>query len=387
MATITPEVSTPFVQSRTEADVDAKKIQPVVWWAGAGALILAGIAYIMIRWITGPYFKAVDPGPTQVTDWQHYALLVIQVGGTALAAWCLWHFLVRPWRRDGKPTSEGLLAVSYLTLYVQDPVSLSGGYWFTYNATMFNRGSWAPYLPFFDAPSGTPGNMLAEPIFGMGSGYVYFWIIGVAFALWALKTAKARFPRLGIVGALIAAYVACVIFDVVLEGFIWMKTGFYAYPGAPGPKLFEGSFTAYPFVEGILIGFLLTPYALLRYYKDDKGYTIVERGVENLRVGSRTKVLLRFLALTAVAHGIYFFCYNVYAYHVGVNQVEWPKAVQQRSYLLNGVCGEGTNRACYSRSIPNSREHSSYVGRDGKLVVPRDAEKLPTSYAVLHGKH
>jgi hypothetical protein len=329
----------------------------------------------------------VDPGPTQVTDWQKYALLAIQIGGSVAAVWCLWHFLLKPWRRDGKPTTEGLLALAYGTLYIQDPVSLSGGYWFTYNATMYNRGSWAPYLPLFDAPSGKPGNMLAEPIFGMGPGYVYFWMIGVAVAFWTLKKTMAKFPRFGVVGGLVAAYTACVVFDVVIEGLIWMKTGFYTYPGAPGPKLFEGGFSAYPFIEGILIGFLLTPYALLRYYKDDKGYTIVERGVDNLRVGKNVKVLLRFLALVAVAHAIYFFCYNIYAMQIGTHQQEWPKPVQQRSYFLNGVCGEPNGKACPGPAVPNFREHSSYVDDNGKLVVPSDAPRREDAPPVLTGKH
>ena len=377
----------PLGRSRTESDVQGKKVEPIVWWAIAGGSVLAFIAYILIRWITGPYFVAVDPGPTQVTDWQKSALLAIQVVGSVAAVWCLWHFLVKPWRRDGKPTTEGLLALAYGTLYIQDPVSLSGGYWFTYNATMFNRGSWAPYLPLFDAPSGKPGNMLAEPIFGMGPGYVYFWMIGVAVAFWTLKKTMARFPRFGVVGGLVAAYVACVVFDVVIEGLIWMKTGFYAYPGAPGPKLFEGGFSAYPFIEGILIGFLLTPYALLRYYKDDKGYTIVERGVDNLRVGKNVKVLLRFLALVAVAHAIYFFCYNIYAMQIGTHQQVWPKSVQERSYFLNGVCGQPNGKACAGPGVPNPREHSSYVDNNGKLVVPDGAPSPDYAPPVLTGKH
>jgi len=386
VATATPSPSAAhIVAPRTEASVDARRIEPVVWWAILGGLILAGVAYIMIRWITGPYFEPVDPGPTEVAKPQEIALLVIQIGGTALAIWCLWHFLVKPWRRDGKPTSEGLLAVAYGTLYVQDPVSLAGGYWFTYNATMFDMGSWAPYLPFFNAPSGEPGNMLAEPIFGMGSGYVYFWIIGVWAAFACFKFAMKRFPRLGLVGGLAFSYVGAVLFDVILEGFIWMRTGFYSYPGAPGPKIDEGSFMAYPIVEGLLIGLLLTPYAVLRYYRDDRGLTIVERGVDNLRVGSKTKVLLRFLALTAVAHCIYFFCYNIYAYHIGVNQVNWPEDTMEKSYLLNGVCGEPNNRACYGPGNPNNRENSGYLDSNGKFVMPTK-DKLPATVPVVVGK-
>lgn len=380
MATTTPPVGAApgLFKPKTEDAVDARRIQPVVWWAGAGALMLAVIAYIMIRWITGPYFKAVDPGATPVPDTQQVALLVIQIGGTLAAVWCLWHFLVKPWRRDGKPTSEGLLALAYATLYVQDPVSLSNGYWFTYNASMFNMGSWAPYLPFFNAPSGQPGDMLAEPIFGMGSGYVYFWIVGVWAALTCFKFGMRRFPRLGPVGGIACAYMGSVLFDVILEGFIWMRTGFYSYPGAPGPRLFGGSFMAYPIVEGLLIGCLLTPYALLRYYRDDRGYTIVERGIDNLKVGSRTKVLLRFLALVAVAQGIYFFCYNVYAVQIGSNQVAWTPDTVKRSYLLNGVCGEPSGRACYSHAIPNSRESSGYVNTKGQFVLPKGVTVPPT---------
>jgi hypothetical protein len=371
---------------RVSIDTVEKRVQPVVYWAILGGIMLAFIAYVVIRWVTGPYFKPVRGGPTQVPTAQHIALLVIQLGGTAIALGCIYWFVIRPWRRDGRPTSEGLLAVCYGLLYIQDPVSIGGGYWFTYNATMWNRGSWVPYLPLFNNPDGRPGHMLAEPIFGMGSGYVYFWILLVAASLLAFRTVKKRFPRLGTPGALLAAYLTPVLGDVVLEGFVWMKTGFYAYPGAPGPHLFTGQASAYPILEGVLIGFLITPYALLRYYKDDKGYTIVERGIDNLRLGGKTKAAIRFLALLAAAQLMYFFSYNIWAYQIGVHQQTWPKAVQQRSYFLDGVCGEGTDKLCPGRAVPNIRPHSAYITRSGQLGLPPGVH-LPAAYPVLHGKH
>jgi Spirocyclase AveC-like len=363
-----------------------KKTEPVVYWAILGGLILAFMVYVMIRWITGPYFQRVPGGPTQPSGAQHAALLVIQIGGTALAIGCLYWFLVRPWRRNGRPTTEGLLAVCYGTLYFQDPVSVAGGYWFTYNSTMWNRGSWVKYLPLFNVPTGKPGAMLAEPVFGMGSGYIYFWMLGVAVAFLVFRTAKQRLPRIGTPGAIVLAYLSALVFDVVLEAFVWMRSGFYAYPGAPGPKLFEGSFMAFPIIEGVLVGVLLVPYALLRYYKDDRGYTLVERGVDKLGLGSKGQVAVRFLALLAACHLIYFFSYNIWAYHIGTHQQTWPKAVQERSYLLNAVCGEGTDRLCPGPAVPNSRPGSSYVGRNGELTVPAGTE-LPPTFPLLHGRH
>jgi uncharacterized membrane protein YhaH (DUF805 family) len=380
----TPEIS--LRAGRDEAPAEGAKTQPVVYWAVAGGLMLAFIAYVLIRWITGPYFKSVPGGPTTVPSGQHAALLVIQIGGTAIAVACIYWFLIRPWRRNGQPTSEGLLAVCYGLLYIQDPVSIGGGYWFTYNSTMWNRGSWVPYLPLFNNPDGKPGQMLAEPVFGMGSGYVYFWILLVAASFLGFRMMKKRFPRLGTPGALVVAYLIPVLGDVVLEGFIWMKTGFYAYPGAPGPHLFGGQASAYPILEGILIGFLIAPYALLRYYKDDKGYTFVERGIDKVKVGRNGKVLLRFLALLAVAQGIYFFCYNIWAYQIGVHQQTWPKAVQQRSYFLNGACGTGTNKLCPGPAVPNIRPNSAYITPSGGVGLPPGVH-LPKAYPVLTGTH
>ena len=108
-------------------------------------------------------------------------------------------------------------------------------------------------------------------------------------------------------------------------------------------------------------------------------------GIDKVKAGNKTKILIRFLALTAVAHCIYFFCYNVFAVHVGLNQNEWPQRVQERSYFLNGVCGEPNNRLCYGTGNPNNRENSAYVGSDGKLRPGND--RLPNSYPVLEGKH
>ena len=384
MATTTEPVG--LRSPRAEAPAEAKTTQPVVYWAFLGGVMVLAIAYILIRWITGPYFKAVPGGVTKLPEFQEVSLQIIQWGGAAIAVGCIYWFLIRPWRRNGAPTSEGLLAVCYGLLYIQDPVSIGGGYWFTYNSTMWNRGSWVPYLPLFNNPDGRPGHMLAEPVFGMGSGYVYFWIALVAISLWSFKFVKNRFPRLGLPGALFAASLAPALGDVVLEGFIWMKTGFYAYPGAPGPHLFPGQASAYPLLEGFLIGFLISPYAVLRYYKDDKGYTVVERGVDKLKVGRNVKVLLRFLALVAVSQGIYFFCYNIWAYQIGVHQQAWPAAVQQRSYFLNGVCGSGTGKLCPAASMPNIRPHSAYIGTNGQVVVPPGVH-LPRAVAVLHGTH
>jgi hypothetical protein len=349
----------------------------VVWWAALGGLMAAFIAWVLIRWITSPYFKAVDPGPSKLPSGQHEALLAIQIGGSALALFCIYWTLVRPWLRERRVASEGLLVLTYGTLYFQDPFSNAGNYWFIFNSHMWNRGSWVNQLPLFSAWGGTPGHMQPEPIFGMGPGYVYFWLIGIWAGTVAFKFGRKRFPRLGLPGAIITAYLGIFIFDVILEPFIWMRTGFFSYAGAPGPKIFEGSYLAFPLLESAMIGVMLVPWVLLRHYRDDRGYTVVERGIDRVRAGGAVKTVLRFLALLAVSQFLYFFCYNIWGYVVGVHASAYPQEVLSRSqYLGGGWCGPWGDRMCPGPAVPMSVDRSVYINIHGGVGCPPGTELL-----------
>jgi hypothetical protein len=358
-------------EQRTQEVPKTSNGQPVVWWACLGAAMMIFMAVVIGRWVTGPYFKSVEHGPSKLPDGQHAALVVIQVGGCALALFCIYWALIRPWLKERRVASEGLLVVAYGTLYFQDPISNASNYWFLYNTHLWNRGSWINDLPLINGYTGTPGKMWSEPIFGMGPGYVYFWVIGVWAGNLAFKAVLRKFPKVGLPGAIVACYFSIVLFDVILEAFIWMRSGFFVYPGARWLTLFGDSYLAYPFIEGAMIGMLLVPFVLMRHFRDDKGYTFAERGVDKLNVGSKTKVGLRFLALVAVSQCFFFFAYNIWAYQVGAHSTTYQKEVLERSQFLNGLCGGDSGRACPGGAVPNARRHSAYLGTDGKVHVPK----------------
>jgi hypothetical protein len=45
---------------------ETRSTPPVKMWALFGAAWVALIAYVLIKWVTGPYFKSVPAGPTHV---------------------------------------------------------------------------------------------------------------------------------------------------------------------------------------------------------------------------------------------------------------------------------------------------------------------------------
>lgn len=84
----------------------------VYYWATAGGLILALQVYVWIRWITGPYFTPVDPGPTDPPTFMKVALMLWQIGSPVLFPVAIWWFIIRPWRRERRITLDGMIMVS-----------------------------------------------------------------------------------------------------------------------------------------------------------------------------------------------------------------------------------------------------------------------------------
>lgn len=137
---------------RLDAPPAAKPSRRVKIWATAGGIILAFQIYVWIRWITGPYFTRVDPGPTDPPTFMKIALMMWQIGSPVLFPVAIWWFIIRPWRRERRITLDGMIMVSTGLFFFQDPLLNYINTWCTYNAWAFNMGSWAPHVPGWMSP-------------------------------------------------------------------------------------------------------------------------------------------------------------------------------------------------------------------------------------------
>jgi hypothetical protein len=166
--------------------------------------------------------------------------------------------------------------------------------------------------------------------------------------------------------------------DLVMEG-SWMLTGAYVYAGSiEGFTIGYGNYYQFPLQEALFVGIIWTAWASVRFFRDDKGRTLVERGIDDVKVGGAGKFWLRWLAFAGVFNVVFLAGYNIPWQWFSLNTTGWPKDIQQRSYFTNGVCGDGTTYACPSRDVPlNKGTRSLRVGPDGRLIVPAGA-KVPT---------
>jgi Spirocyclase AveC-like len=337
----------------------------VLWWAIVGAAFLAFTVYLIVAWVVGPYFRSVSPGPIQPPTWMKAVQVTWMALGIPLTGWVLWRFLVAPWRRDGRPTTDGLMALACLLLVVQDPWSSYVQHWFTYNAWLPNMGSWVNGIPGWIA-YGKPGAQVPEPILWSPFMYCYAFFAITVTGSGFMRRCASRWPSLGA----IRLFALCAVFmfgvDVVLEGVLFLPLGFFSYAGGHW-AIFPEAYHKFPAHEAVFAGTMFAVLASVRYFVDDRGHSVAERGIDTVRTRPAMKAGVRFLAIFGVFSVAVLTCYNIPSAIMAANSTAWPSDVQKRSYLMDHICGQATGRACPGPGLPIARGHATIPPRH---IVP-----------------
>lgn len=319
------------------------RVVPVRGWGTFGAVVLAAQAALLMRWIASPYFHHVGSGATPVPFWMKLTLVGWQVALPVAGCTVVYLFVVRPWRRDRRLTVDGLLVCAFATLWVQDPMSAYGGEWFTYNAWLVNMGSWVHNVPGW-MTNGTPEHQIAYPLLIVPGAYICIFLLVSRLGCWVMRSVKNRYPAMGRVPLVASCFVAMALFDVVFEGIIFMPLGAWEYPGGHW-AIFANTYHKYPLNEALTTGLIFTAFAAIRYFVDDRGQTVAERGSEAIAGRDRTQWTVRVLAVTGLVQLAMFCGYTAPNFVFGLHSTSWNQDTQSRSYLTY-TCGPSVGIAC-----------------------------------------
>ena len=345
----------------------SKKVRPIVGWAAIGGACLAFEIYLLIRWPLSGDMKHIGSGPTPVPASIKFNVVTQEVLTVVLCILGLYYFLIRPWRRAGHIMSDGLMIIAIGIMFWQDPLGDYVGPWSMYNGYSANLGSWLRGVPGVAFPH---PERLAEPIFTTVLGFVGGMFLTIVLGNFLMRKAQERWPSLTNFRLILCVFVAYMFVDFVIE-FGNVLEGLYVFPGAvKWASIFPNSRYKFPVYEVVLMSAAYSGFVCLRYFKDEEGYTWVERGVHRLKVQGWRKAWIRFLAMSAMFNIIYFCAYNVPINALSMNSSSFPPAITSKSYLMNGdvICGRGTTFACPGPNIPIPRQHSAHVAPDGRLV-------------------
>lgn len=316
------------------------KLAPIGVWAALGVLILLFQLYVLGRWITGPNFVPTPTGPDAISEVQHWYFLFLQTAIPLGAIYCIFKWVIMPRLRLGHLSADGRLFLAGSLIFFWDMSMNYSATTLLYNSHMLNFGAWTNgSWPMWFSPK---GNLLPEPILVTPPGYTALVTTQALFVCWLMRKAKARWPGMGQLSALGLIIAGCAVVDTLIEIFL-IRTEVYAYPGAMRSfALFAGETYQFPLNEGILFGgFGVGSMAALLYFRDDKGNTLAERGVESLRVGATAKGWLRGLAVFGFCHSVFFLLYFVPMQFFSLHSGPYPQGYP--SYMLNGMCVYGVN--------------------------------------------
>jgi hypothetical protein len=325
------------------------RLAPVTIWALFGAACLVYTAWILVTWVTSADFApVVPPGPhdksiARTVFWAEVICAVLSLA-------CLWIWVVRPRLRTGEFSLVGLMFLASLTTYIHDPLSNYYSYGIAYNSYFFNVGSWANSWFGFSYPG--QGRM-PEGLVTVGSTYLWFNLLFPILFAWMMKQWDRRFPqrsRLQLFGLL---FVTMFVIDAVQEMF-YLRFGLYSYIGASHAwSFFGGHYYQFPIFIGVFTAFFWFGFTSLIYYRDDRGQSWAERGLERYQLSKAQRTGLRFLALIgaswAISLGAYFIPVQWMYTHGDAIPSDTPP------YLVNNLCGEPAGWPCPGRGVPLPR--------------------------------
>src|SRR5262249_7599563 len=162
-------------------------------------------------------------------------------------------------------------------LYWEDYFINWGNIVSTYNAGYLNRGSWYNWVPGW-----VPQNSarFVEAPFFAGLWYPAGFAGTAILCCFIMRKVKERRPQIGVVGVILVCFGSMLLVDLWGE-LLYLVSGTYHYAGYPGPRLFAGHYYAFPFIEGVGFAATLVGLGCLRWFRNDKGESFAERGVES----------------------------------------------------------------------------------------------------------
>jgi len=311
-------------------------------WTFIGFMFVALNVYVFTRWITGPYFKTVPIGPDVPPQWLLLFVRFLEFLSPVCFVLVAYKVIFKPWRRTGRLSGDALIVLACITFYWQN----NGVNYFTHtvflNSIFHNWGSWYMYIPGWMSPN--MQNMPEAPFVWMLCFATWFVFFPMVLGARLMGKIKERFPRLTGWQLFSCIWLVFMGFDFVLEG-TFLRTGIYAYATTiPALTIWPGQLYQFPIYEIVGWGGGWALIASNYYYRDDKGMTFVERGVQRLKVGGRMQGLVRFLAMAAFINLMMLFTSTIPVALGGL--LGGPMVEGYPSYLNTKICGPGTAYLC-----------------------------------------
>jgi hypothetical protein len=213
---------------------------------------------------------------------------------------------------------------------------------FMYSSQWLNLNTWVAQAPGVVNPT---AGLMPQPIFIM---FIYpFGLLGFAIIInHGMRIVQRRFPRISTFALMAFAYAYGLILGACLEAPTFLFN-LWGLPGAPAAFSLFADGQRYAWAEYLTTGIVFTTFAAVRYFKNDKGQTIAERGLESFKPATRTTVTT-FGTISMFAMSMW----ALLLVQIPAGLQASPYPTDYPAHLINGLCNIPGN--------PNSTAPTAY---------------------------
>src|SRR5581483_3117185 len=119
--------------------VEQRRLRPVMFWALLGSAFGALMVYEWGATLIDGDLHATTAGRSSEPGWATFSVYTQEIVLGLAALVVLWLFVIRPWRRERRLTTDGMMVIAWATMYlIQDPWVSYSQSTITYNAAAVN---------------------------------------------------------------------------------------------------------------------------------------------------------------------------------------------------------------------------------------------------------
>jgi hypothetical protein len=145
---------------------------------------------------------------------------------------------------------------------------------------------------------------------------------------------RARWPRLTNFQLVALTAVGAFLICAALEGPVFL-TDLWALPGAPDEFALFGAQHRFPYAEYLTTTMVFTSLGVLRFFRNDKGESLVERGLDRL---PRTRRTITSVFATIAYMNLALIALILVQVPTGMHAAPYPN---YPAHLVNGLCDAG----------------------------------------------
>lgn len=295
---------------------------------------LAAVPLLLIQawtWITW-----LADSPRQITefrdkdDFSWYLAIGYQVAAITACAVVMF-FVIRGCLRARALTFDAMFCIAGISCYWLDATANVFQPVFFYSSQWINLQDWTNNIPLLPNPD---AGRIPEAVAFTPAIYLGGLLMFVKLTCAIMRAAARKWPNMSLAGLTGIALGVGLTLDIAIELPMFMFD-LWAYPGAPTMPSFPGLDGAhrYPIAE-ILIGMgIWAPMALMYYYCDDRGQTVMERGLA--QHGTTRRTVLTQLRLIGAFNLLMIWLASFY-WILGVFSQPYPE--DMKPYIVNNAC-------------------------------------------------